>query len=235
MKLTAATYNILHGADAGFDWGRLAAHIREAGADLVGLQEVDMGTWRSGGRDTLAGMLAATGFAYGHFIPAMDYDGGRYGCALLSRYPILSFDCFPLECGDREPRAVGRAVIDVDGRRLTFLNTHLSYETPADRVPQFARLRELLPEQGPFILTADFNTEDFSEFSQLTVSVGGPAALTNGGRDSAGHDILCKTFRDPPAAIDNIIYSRDTLTLLRAGMINSTDSDHNLLWADFAL
>ena len=53
MTLTVASYNILHGAAVGYDWAQLAAVIRESGADIVGLQEVDRRTRRAGGTDGL--------------------------------------------------------------------------------------------------------------------------------------------------------------------------------------
>ena len=86
--INVATYNICHGRYADLDWSRIASAIREADADIVGLQEIDMGTNRVGGLDTVAALTAATGLTHALFVPAMDYDGGQYGTAILSRYPL---------------------------------------------------------------------------------------------------------------------------------------------------
>ena len=59
--INVATYNICHGRYADLDWSRIASAIREADADIVGLQEIDMGTNRVGGLDTVAALTAATG------------------------------------------------------------------------------------------------------------------------------------------------------------------------------
>ena len=46
--LKVASYNIRHGADAGLDMSVLAGVISSVGAEIVGLQEVDMNAARSG-------------------------------------------------------------------------------------------------------------------------------------------------------------------------------------------
>ena len=48
-EITIATYNIRHGGDVGLDWNRLAEVIAASGADVVGIQEMDMLTDRVGG------------------------------------------------------------------------------------------------------------------------------------------------------------------------------------------
>ncbi len=228
MKLTVATYNILHGKAVDYDWPRLAARILSCGADLVGLQEVDMRTHRNGGCDTLQGMSETTGLAYTRFVPTMAYDGGEYGTAILSRWPIESFRIFPLQAFGYEPRACGCAGIRWDGGRLSFFNTHLTYEARDPRSTQFDQLAHLLMGSGSFLLTGDFNTQDFSEFAPLTGSCHG--GLVNGGDRGK----VYRTFRSPPMAIDNIIYDRNTLTLVSSGMEDGAESDHNLLWAEFS-
>src|SRR5215207_10413979 len=62
----------------------VAALIRSTGADLALVQEVDRGTRRSGMVDQPRVMSETTGFpvAFGR---SLDYDGGQYGIAALSR------------------------------------------------------------------------------------------------------------------------------------------------------
>ena len=92
-EITIATYNIRHGHDVDCDWDQIAQVITRAGADIVGFQEIDMHTRRVGGRDTVSGLVEATGLSYALFVPAMHFDGGQYGTAILSRYPIAAGDC----------------------------------------------------------------------------------------------------------------------------------------------
>lgn len=229
--INVATYNICHGRYADLDWSRIASAIREADADMVGLQEIDMGTNRIGGLDTVAALTAATGLTHALFVPAMDFDGGQYGTAILSRYPISAAERHPLPSASYEPRAFGCVTLTLgEGSTLTFLNTHLSYESHTQQDIQFAYIadwmgKHLLPDT-PAVLTGDFNTEDFTAFTPVT-SLG--YALVN---DTA-HEF--KTFRHNPVAIDNIVYREGSMTPEAFGMIESDASDHNLLWCRFEL
>lgn len=230
-QITVATYNICHGHYAGCDWSRIASVIHKAGADLVGFQEIDMFTGRTGGLDTMTELIAATGFPNALFIPAMDYDGGQYGTAILSRYPIVESGTLPLPSAHYEPRAFGHVTVNLpDGSPVTILNTHLSYESNAQQNIQFAYIADWmakhLPANTPAVLTGDFNTEDFTAFAPVK-SLG--YALVN---DTA-HEF--KTFRPYPVAIDNIVYREGDMTPEAFGMMNSDASDHNLLWCRFAL
>jgi endonuclease/exonuclease/phosphatase family metal-dependent hydrolase len=230
-QITVATYNICHGHYAGYDWNKIATLIREADADIVGFQEIDMLTGRIGGLDTVAALTAATGLTHALFVPAMDFDGGQYGTAILSRYPIVDSGILPLPSASYEPRALGWVTVDLgDGDPLTLLNTHLSYESHDQQDIQFAYIadwmgKHLTPDT-PTVLTGDFNTEDFTAFTPVK-SLG--YALVN---DTA-HEF--KTFRGSPVAIDNIVYREGGMTPAEYGMIESDASDHNLLWCRFTL
>ncbi len=228
-QITVASYNIRHGADVAYDWSRLAAHITAVGADVVGIQEVDMHTKRVGGRDTVAGLMTATGFAYALFVPSMSYDGGQYGTAILSRFPLETAEYFPLDSAHYEPRAFGCVTVKLeDGTPFCFLNTHLSYESIEQQNIQFAQLADWMDshvdQHIPTVLTGDFNTENFAAFAPLTDR--GYALVNHAGQ-------TYKSFRKPPLAIDNIVYRAVSLTPAEQGMIESADSDHNLLWCRF--
>lgn len=229
--ITVATYNICHGRYAGYDWEKIADLIQEVGADIVGFQEIDMFTNRTGGLDTIAALTAATGLPHALFIPAMDYDGGQYGTAILSRYPIAQSGTLPLPSAGFEPRAFGWVTVELeDGATLTHLNTHLSVESRSQQDIQFAYLADWmgkhLSENTPAVLTGDFNTEDFTAFTPVT-SLG--FSLVN----DTPHEF--KTFRGSPVAIDNIVYREGTMTPVAFGKTDSDASDHDLLWCRFAL
>ncbi len=230
-KITIATYNIRHGHDVDCDWSKIAENVAEAGADIVGFQEIDMFTNRIGGRDTISGLTEATGLPHALFVPAMDFDGGQYGTAILSRFPITAYEAHPLKSGRYEPRAFGCVTVTMDdGMPFCFLNTHLSCESHEQQDIQFNQLASWMashiPEDIPAVLTGDFNTEDFSAFMPLK-AIG--YALAN----EAGHEY--KTFRSNPTAIDNIVYRESFLKPVEQGMIDSDRSDHNLLWCRFEL
>ena len=227
--INVATSNICHGRYADLDWSRIASAIREADADIVGLQEIDMGTNRIGGLDTVAALTAATGLTHALFVPAMDFDGGQYGTAILSRYPMAATEYHPLPSAHYEPRAFGCVTLDLgEGRTVAFLNTHLSYESAEQQSIQMAYLADWmaghLPADIPAVLTGDFNTEDFTVFSPLT---------DRGYATANCADREFKTFRSHPVAIDNIVYTASLLTPTDSGMVDRPVSDHNLFWCRF--
>ncbi len=132
--LRVLTYNIHAGKDAqGVDnLVPVAQVIREAEADLVLLQEVDLGTARSGGVDQLQTLAELTGH-WGAFGKTLDYQGGEYGIALLSRWPIREHQMIPLPVeppqeragGSHEPRGALHAVVATPMGEIHLLNTHL--------------------------------------------------------------------------------------------------------------
>lgn len=88
-RIRVLTYNIHHGEglDGKVDLGRIAQVIQQAAPDVVALQEVDLGTERTGRVDQAAELGRLTGL-HAVFGKAFDYSGGRYGAALLSRWSI---------------------------------------------------------------------------------------------------------------------------------------------------
>ena len=111
---------------------QIAAVVRSTNADIVMLQEVDNGTKRSGNVNQPAELARLTGFHVA-FGSALDYDGGKYGVAILSRWPILSDTLFHLPVeppqtragGSMEPRGALRAIIKSPRGTLAVINTHL--------------------------------------------------------------------------------------------------------------
>ncbi|HET6406971.1 MAG TPA: endonuclease/exonuclease/phosphatase family protein, partial [Chthoniobacteraceae bacterium] len=144
------TYNIHHGegTDGNFDLDRIARVIRAASPDLVALQEVDQKTKRSGGIDQLQKLAELTGLhpAYGR---AMDYQGGAYGVAMLSRWPLKESRTHSLPSDPGvEPRVVLSAELTIGetGSNVHFLVTHVDHRAdPTQRTMQLAKLREIFP------------------------------------------------------------------------------------------
>lgn len=127
-------YNIHAGKDAkGVDnLQGVIALIRETRADLVLLQEVDQGTRRSGVVDQPAVLAVGSGL-HAVFGSALDYDGGKYGVATLSRWPIAFDTLYRLPVdppqeragGSREPRGLLRADVMSPYGTIVVFNTHI--------------------------------------------------------------------------------------------------------------
>jgi endonuclease/exonuclease/phosphatase family metal-dependent hydrolase len=124
--LRVLVYNVHAGRDAerADNLARVAGVVRETGADLVLLQEVDRGTERSGRVDQAAELSRQTGM-HGVFGKALDFQGGGYGVALLSRWPLAEDTLLHLPGDAPEPRGVLRARVAAPGGPLYLLNTHL--------------------------------------------------------------------------------------------------------------
>ena len=221
--LRIVSYNVKHGKLVNFDMSVLSGDILSVNPDVVGLQEIDLCTERVCGKDTLRELAEAVGFAYYRFCPAMDYRGGKYGTAILSRYPILSFEvvALPVEEG-LEPRALGHGVLDVDGMRVDFFNTHLSVESRRSQEMQFRVLGDEIASCGRWILTGDFNTGDVSLFAPI-----GDSVMVNVNRYG--------TVYGSGNSIDNILSDRGW-SISESGMVDSMNhTDHHMLWAELVL
>lgn len=156
------SYNIHHGegVDGRLDLGRIAKVITDSGADLVALQEVDAKTQRTGGVDQTAELGRLTGLR-AYFGKAMDYQGGAYGQALLSRWPLedLTVHALPNPVA-REPRIALAAVVRAPGLKpFRMVGTHLDANRDgAVRVLQAQELVRLFAADPlPTVLVGDFN------------------------------------------------------------------------------
>ena len=220
--MTVATYNMRHGSMVGTNMALLAEDIRRSGADLVGVQEIDIGTARVGGQDTLRLLASASGMPYYAFCPTIRLQGGRYGTALLSRQPFFFFVAIPYVAKGGEARAYSRAYLRLGKYRVAVFNTHLEYADTEVRTAQAAELAAAMSREPCRLLTGDFNTADFSLYT--------PFGMTAVNRP----DNRFATFYEGGLPIDNILYTAP-FRLHSCGMIESGRSDHYLLWADLSV
>jgi endonuclease/exonuclease/phosphatase family metal-dependent hydrolase len=158
--LTIATYNIRHGRgmDGRVDLARTAEAIRALGADVVGLQEVDRRVERSdrGDQATELGNRLGMTSAFGAFMP---YQGGEYGMAILSRFPMRRVAEIPLPVGN-EPRVALLAELELpSGRRIVAVNVHFDWVSDDGfRYAQVSALAAVLDTVAlPVVLLGDFN------------------------------------------------------------------------------
>lgn len=158
--LVVVSYNIRHGqgGDGVLDLERTAAVLRALDPDLVALQEVDENVERSGGVDQAAWLGGQLGMAHA-FGAFMDYQGGRYGMAILSRYPILHAEPIELPRGN-EPRVALQVEVALpEGGTLRALCVH--FDWVRDDAFRFAQAEALAAHldalEGRTLVLGDFN------------------------------------------------------------------------------
>ncbi len=220
MEIRLATLNIKHGAK-GLD--TIAAAIREVSPDIIGLQEVDVFCERSGYLDEVEELARLAGYPYYAFAKAIPLGSGEYGTALLSRFPIESFEVTPLESGNGEDRALGHAVINAEGIKLDVFVTHLSFEDRNVRIGQMKTIAKILKKCSRYVVLADLNSFVIDDISYLEAAyyVNSPARRY-------------QTFRYRESSPDNIVVS-EGFTELSSGVSDAECSDHKFLYAVFRL
>jgi endonuclease/exonuclease/phosphatase family metal-dependent hydrolase len=193
-----ATFNLLHGrslSDGKVHAERVAAAVADLDADILGLQEVDRAQPRSGLLDLTAIAAEALGAPVHRFAAAVvgtpgetwqpwhaGHDTGhpqathpQYGIALISRWPVRTWQITPLPPAPvrspvwasgpgggllllkDEPRVLIAAVVDTPTGPVTVANTHLSF-MPGWNIRQLrAAVRALRGLPAPRILLGDLN------------------------------------------------------------------------------
>ena len=234
-ELRVLVLNMHAGTDAaGRDnLSRVAQVVAESNADLVLLQEVDRGVERSHRVDQPAELARLTG-RHSAFGKALDYQGGQYGVAILSRWPIrrdtlMHLPVEPVQTragGSHEPRGVLHATIDAPGGALEVLNTHLDASAEdlyrRQEAAQVVALARRLRDAGSRVLLGgDFNSTPESEV-QASVRASGLRVAWPGCGQGEG---LSYPQDVPRKRIDYLFLSGDA-TCVRAEVLPSDASDH---------
>lgn len=216
--ITLMTYNIRYGlgVDNMQNIERIIETINNVKPDIIALNEVDSFMPRS--NLIRQGRLIADKLDY---VCVYGYNinvGCKYGNVLLSRYPINFYENHKLPKISlfAEPRGLLEAKIEIGGKMITVLVTHLSINTK-EREKQVDFIADLLDKiSNPKILMGDFNDDPASEemkkiYSRLN--------------DTAQYEYNTFPADDPKARIDYILVS-DDITVNENKPINSDASDH---------
>jgi endonuclease/exonuclease/phosphatase family metal-dependent hydrolase len=232
QTLRVMTYNIHVGVgmDKKLDLPRIAGVINAQHPDLVGLQEVDRGVTRTQGIDEIAELAKLTRMDYA-FAFNLRYQGGQYGVAILSRFPIRATD-HRLYQNTREAERRGfiRAEVSVHGRLLNFVTTHLDYQYDDGRLFEAQQLLSALRDvKGPLIVVGDFNDIPAGRAYQLMRCQFGDAWIESRSTEEG----FSYPADKPAKRIDYIFFrSTDRARTKRAWIINTPASDHVPVVAD---
>lgn len=220
----------------------IAAVVRNSKADIVLLQEVDKGTKRSGNVDQPAALAKLTGF-YAAFGSALDYDGGKYGVAILSRWRILSDTLIHLPVeppqtrsgGSMEPRGALRAMIKSPRGTLAVINTHLDAsgedrwrKQEADSI--ISIVAQTRKKTALVIAGGDFNSTPESAV-QSTLRLAG---LRDTWTECGGGEGLSYPDSVPTKRID-YLFMTGGIQCKTANVIESRASDHRPVFFEVAL
>jgi len=234
--LRVMSYNIHYGLglDGVYDVERLAKVINEFQPDLVALQEVEIGVARSGRTDQASELAKLTGLAV-RYGPAQTLQGGFFGNAVLSRFPVTDVTIQPLpytESTDPEksfPRsAIAVTVEGPDGNPLRIVSSHFMHLHAEDRIAEAEAINRLFAQEGdmtPTIFAADLNAKPWEEPVKLleqrwTSVMSDPPPFT-------------APANRPDVTIDYIfVRPHDAFRLVEMGTIaEPVASDHLPVWA----
>lgn len=159
FRFAVASYNIHRciGMDRRRDPERVARVIRELEGQILGLQEVESmtrGLSATPQMETLArasGLTAVAG-------PAMFREDSEFGNVLLSSFPVVRHRVHDLTVSGREPRGALEAILNIHGREVKVVVTHLGLNADERRY-QVTRLVRIAGRDNrcPLILMGDIN------------------------------------------------------------------------------
>lgn len=161
-ELTIVQYNV--GAFRKYEQSsiELAARlVKEMGADVVSLNEVDRFVSRSGNVDQAALFAEEMGGWNSHFGKAIDLGAGEYGVALAAapQHQVVARHVVPLAQGDGSE---ARALAVVEFEDFVFASTHLDYASPEAQLAQARQITQWMKARygesdKPVIVAGDFN------------------------------------------------------------------------------
>jgi endonuclease/exonuclease/phosphatase family metal-dependent hydrolase len=238
VNVKVMTYNIHAGigTDDSYNIDRIAETIRQSGADIIGLQEVDV-HWggRSQYENGIKNLAEKLDMHY-FFAPIYNmepYSSGnprrRFGVAVLSKYPILQSENHEIarlstQNSSPEPELApgfAETLINVKGAKLWFYVTHLDYRAdPAVREMQVADMLDVMSRHDNKILVGDMNaTPEANELQPLFQRFEDAWGVTHS--DSG----LTYPAYSPTKRID-YIYTPKGMDVQSADVIQTQASDH---------
>ena len=237
------TYNVHRcvGIDRRLDVDRVAAVIARLKPDIVALQELDVGRLRTNGVDQAHEIAQRLKMSF-HFHPALRVEEELYGDAILTSLPERMVKCGALPGHPRipalEPRGALWLEIEIEGRPVQVINTHLGL-VPREQHLQAAAIAG--PEwlghpdcKGPVILLGDFNATGSSVVHRALT------ANLQSARLISPNPSPTSTFPStmPVLRIDHVFVS-DQIEVLDVfapyDSLTRTASDHLPLVMDFAV
>lgn len=159
VELTVMSY----GKGSGYnDMQALANSIAVYNPDLLVVRELDVNTTRSGPMDQPQKIAELLGMPYYVFANALNYQGGEYGSAVFSKFPIEGNETktymLPSSSSEKGPLAIIKVKIK-DTLSLYFAGVHLNANATIRNTMQAPTLLDIMKNYtGPLILAGNFNS-----------------------------------------------------------------------------
>lgn len=238
MELRLMSYNVgVFNKDENSSIALTASIVKEVGADIIGLNELDSCAHRTGGVYQLALFAEEMGGWEYHYSKAMPYDGGGYGVGLSwNKGKMAEVQGSWSLVLDREDGSEPRALSVVEFKDFVFATTHLDHRSDSAQLHQSQKITEWMTERysesdKPVFVVGDFNatpdSRTISEFSRH---------WTRLSTDEFSHSSY-----NPRDCIDYIFVLKNKASVERLGGgvckdIQSGDlkisSDHLPIWVD---
>jgi endonuclease/exonuclease/phosphatase family metal-dependent hydrolase len=224
VAMRLATYNIHIGKDVEdtLNLDKTIDTLRTVDADVVALQEVERHSLRTGFVDQPKKIAEALGMDY-RFGVALKVGLFEFGDVLLSRYPILSAEKIELPSG-RETRQALLASLDVHGKTLNVLVTHLGLSAQERSEHVSVLDKRLAALEGPVAVMGDFNCP--LEAPELKPWL---SWMQNTAKQPL------QTFPGLSDQIDGILLSKGHFDIKKTYTVESSASDHVPLVSDVVL
>ncbi|TZF86024.1 DUF1735 domain-containing protein (plasmid) [Pedobacter sp. BS3] len=149
-----------YGKGSGYnDMNALAASINTVNPDLLLVREIDKGTTRNGNTDQPAILSKLIGMPYYAFANGLDYQGGKYGCVVYSKFPIVDSAAYQLPTTPAEKGPLAIITVQVnDTHKLVFAGTHLNANATyrSTQTPALLNIMSAYTDI-PVILAGNFN------------------------------------------------------------------------------
>ena len=200
--------------------------------DFVALQEVDVNTGRSGGKDQMESLKELTGYKGAYFCKTINYDGGEYGIGILSKKAALSTRYVDL------PGSENRKLLIAEYDDFVYAATHFTYMSESEMRKYHYESALIVVEElskypdKPVALGGDFNTETdinraktFGEIMTLMDLVSDPNVNTWPNTNS--------TY-----LLDHLFFKRDAkfpYIWTDGGAPDQSAADHRPVWAELLL
>jgi len=233
-QLRVMSFNILHGTNSSgtMTLEKQADAIKAAKPDLVGLQEVDDKVDRSRRVDQAKRLGELTGMHYA-FGAHYEYQGGHYGNAILSRFPLSDVRDYRISLFSKDGTTETRNLISAtatldDGSTVVIASVHMGLNQES-RLVQAEEIVDYLDDSGvPTILTGDLNAEpgtpELARLQKLFAATGTSVTGTY-------------PVGAPAKTIDFIMVSRQDLRSVESYKVlnDVTYSDHYPIMAEFTV